>query len=1573
MPSADSSGGARYALAPRPVSLLFPTGDRSKRRPPASHRPGRALTCATTSAPSGTPPVPCCCTTAQGPPLCAGPKPREAPGMACSACYYLVISSTHLSNGHFRRVIRVSSGDRCVRPQPVIHRLSCLTQIYASEERAERALGCSVEDLKSLFYCELCHKQYLRHQEFDNHINSYDHAHKQRLKELKHREFARNVASKSWKDQRKQEKALRRLHQLAQLQQDTQRAPGRTYGLRSAVRVVSQQQDRDETNQRDHSPEDKPEPFNHTQRPPPMQPRTFPLSHQPADPCQFLSQIPLASALAESPIITHPVSNTDPPGVNPESCLGLYPQLPLSGRGRVGGRLGVSFCFSRRGPRLEPSASVFSDLEEEEREKREQMKERIKGIMEDIDREIGGAEERKHSDGEKHKSSSESVGPSNKEPAPREAAREEEEIEKGHTVNEQSPVSTAAPDNRSHDSLFLPLQTQVTILGTALAGTRMDTEHADSKKEKKQETEEEREETKYMCVMGKDGSSCLKWPVSLLKFTKSEPHICYSCNPLRLNPQQAEQLTEDLQESQQNRLCALSDESNPCVPAILTPHTHSCLQRQTRQELRTHRQEKTEENFKAEQHIDVKTEEHLFLKNKNLSSSITRPERERCTQDMENCVRAASHPFDPAHSDSSDTNSQNPLGSRLGGARGIRERAITALSCKSESAIQPGTQRTCISPSRCECGSKTMCKCASALQPYVGVSEVSRKKRKASTKKHKSGKRKKGKKEKASNKHQSARCKVRSVVSTVSTGKEKRGEAGGSWGKKRRQRETGEAKMRRRRVRRAGSSCLLGRCEAEPVSVSVRKRRPHRSHSTESQSQPDREQAEHCSVYSQLTRHTADRDTKGEGKRDRDAVTFPWRSHFSLHSLSPGCDSKLFWERGHHSNPRSFIDCCYPDNSCGCSPARKRKLLHRDRKFIHSKRKSLRHCEVWEEAERGRKMGGHSGCRDRGLISDTEQWEWMRVSGPGGSEEGKSRTGWRSRHRAVEWEQVARFSPSPSSWGRRSRHLSTEDADWDRCSVDRWTWGSSDSWEDRGTHRSTSGSRTGADSRDSPGCVWKCTGTRRSSSRRFSSPEWWTSRQVYSPQSVMNTRTSRCHSPRSCSPCSNTSMSELSWEWSRSSTCSGATVDEPTVRSCGTSSGAPAVSSEAKKLNSPVFTSSDRISSSVSHSSPHRSSFAPTVPGLNTHYSDTSPTQQREPNSQSDLSHAPVTTSRSPPRLSPSKSLPQKPARVLLLPLIGKLPAIQRKARRKKRQLEKSQEKEGEEEEEAKGSGVDPRMTVFTSQRCPLDMVESDSSSKPNPCLSQIRTNDKQTGGETAPPISFTAEEMDKYRLLQEQAREHMQKVLEQAQERAETRTETNYTHAAQTDNCGTSEEQYTPVPLHNPSQPQTLSIHTDTIQTPGQHTLQVSLPLPHVTPQENFTQPIALGVPNLPPLPPSPPLSNLHHIILQHAAVSLPPSSSSSSTSCPSSAIHPHPAQLPHPLPPLHPSLPHHLHLSPFSISSLFPSIMLSHHPIHLLPQSPTFHAAPLAPLSPVALQHLNPQPFMDRAWPVRFQQKAL
>ena len=42
-----------------------------------------------------------------------GQMAGEGSAVACSACYYLVISSTRLSNGHFRRVKGVFRGPMC--------------------------------------------------------------------------------------------------------------------------------------------------------------------------------------------------------------------------------------------------------------------------------------------------------------------------------------------------------------------------------------------------------------------------------------------------------------------------------------------------------------------------------------------------------------------------------------------------------------------------------------------------------------------------------------------------------------------------------------------------------------------------------------------------------------------------------------------------------------------------------------------------------------------------------------------------------------------------------------------------------------------------------------------------------------------------------------------------------------------------------------------------------------------------------------------------------------------------------------------------------------------------------------------------------------------------------------------------------------------------------------------------------------------------------------------------------------------------------------------------------------------
>ncbi|XP_067825149.1 G patch domain-containing protein 8 isoform X2 [Heptranchias perlo] len=101
-----------------------------------------------------------------------------------------------------------------------------LRQKYKDYAEKEKAIAKALEDLRANFYCELCDKQYQKHHEFDNHINSYDHAHKQRLKDLKQREFARNVSSRSRKDEKKQEKALRRLHELAEQRKQQECAPG---------------------------------------------------------------------------------------------------------------------------------------------------------------------------------------------------------------------------------------------------------------------------------------------------------------------------------------------------------------------------------------------------------------------------------------------------------------------------------------------------------------------------------------------------------------------------------------------------------------------------------------------------------------------------------------------------------------------------------------------------------------------------------------------------------------------------------------------------------------------------------------------------------------------------------------------------------------------------------------------------------------------------------------------------------------------------------------------------------------------------------------------------------------------------------------------------------------------------------------------------------------------------------------------------------------------------------------------------------------------------------------------------
>ncbi|KAG2465068.1 Z804A protein, partial [Polypterus senegalus] len=80
-----------------------------------------------------------------------------------------IVTPFHQTQKSFTKLNPSTAGD-------FHQKISTVVQDYAEKEKA---IAKALEDLKANFYCELCDKQYHKHQEFDNHINSYDHAHKQ--------------------------------------------------------------------------------------------------------------------------------------------------------------------------------------------------------------------------------------------------------------------------------------------------------------------------------------------------------------------------------------------------------------------------------------------------------------------------------------------------------------------------------------------------------------------------------------------------------------------------------------------------------------------------------------------------------------------------------------------------------------------------------------------------------------------------------------------------------------------------------------------------------------------------------------------------------------------------------------------------------------------------------------------------------------------------------------------------------------------------------------------------------------------------------------------------------------------------------------------------------------------------------------------------------------------------------------------------------------------------------------------------------------------------------------------------
>ncbi|KFQ18166.1 Zinc finger protein 804B, partial [Merops nubicus] len=440
----------------------------------------------------------------------------------------------------------------------------------------EKAAAKALEDVKANFYCELCDKQYHKHQEFDNHINSYDHAHKQRLKDLKQREFARNVASKSWKDEKKQEKALKRLHQLAELRKHVNGSGP----LLKAPRLVMGKK---------HSSDGifvyKGSKFTASSE------RTTTSEGQ-----SFSSSVLEKQQL----IISRHQSPTERPLALGNQVSQVFPDNTNTSQ-----RAGVSFSFSKKVPlKLESSASVFSENSEEGNDCSESFHHKTKpavegchsvtlleeGMRASLDKgppitqgqmDLGNSssshvaakpkmitENDKSSDNtlEEKVSALPSFSkvkihlsnldfPSSLKETEQESRLNESEqlLETLISPSCQTSNSCIQPNTYKHSNAYLsdqlpelPQQPAPELACTS----NINDSHGVVERERSLESSEtmnrnmktlpretlvkevKSQTLPFLRVVSKDGTTALQWPTELLLFTKTEPCISYGCNPL---------------------------------------------------------------------------------------------------------------------------------------------------------------------------------------------------------------------------------------------------------------------------------------------------------------------------------------------------------------------------------------------------------------------------------------------------------------------------------------------------------------------------------------------------------------------------------------------------------------------------------------------------------------------------------------------------------------------------------------------------------------------------------------------------------------------------------------------------------------------------------------------------------------------------------------------------------------------------------------------------------------------------------------------------------------------------------
>uniref|UniRef100_A0A2P2KF57 C2H2-type domain-containing protein n=1 Tax=Rhizophora mucronata TaxID=61149 RepID=A0A2P2KF57_RHIMU len=115
----------------------------------------------------------------------------------------------------------------------------------------EQKIQTEVKEIRKVFFCDLCNKQYKLAVEFESHLSSYDHNHRKRFKEMKEMHGSSSRDDRQKRELQRQEKEMAKFAQMAgarkqqqqQQEQPTESgSPQTTTLLRSATALADQDQ-----------------------------------------------------------------------------------------------------------------------------------------------------------------------------------------------------------------------------------------------------------------------------------------------------------------------------------------------------------------------------------------------------------------------------------------------------------------------------------------------------------------------------------------------------------------------------------------------------------------------------------------------------------------------------------------------------------------------------------------------------------------------------------------------------------------------------------------------------------------------------------------------------------------------------------------------------------------------------------------------------------------------------------------------------------------------------------------------------------------------------------------------------------------------------------------------------------------------------------------------------------------------------------------------------------------------------------------------------------------------------------